>query len=154
QIALDVLLDPRSGELPQMAQRQVSSLKRNLSRLTALTNDLLTIDKLEAGKLELDLQSVPSRSLVEEAVQTLQDLAQQKKLELHNNCKNEFLQADRGRVLQVLTNLLSNAIKFSPQGGSIVIESAEDAGFVTMKVTDQGPGIPPDDQKNIFSKFF
>jgi len=154
QVALEVLLDPRAGELSDVAKRQIEALKRNMTRLTALTNDLLTIDKLEAGKLELDLENVCVRLPVEEAMQTLLDLARQKNIELHNECTQDLVRADRGRMLQVLTNLLSNAIRFSPQGAPIIVASTLDAGFVTVKVIDKGPGISKADQKKIFSKFF
>lgn len=155
QVALDLLLDPRAAELPPMATRQIEALKRNMTRLTSLTNDLLTIDKLEAGKLDLDRATVDVRSFVDEAAQTLLDLARQKNIDLRNECTQVSILADKGRMLQVLTNLLSNAIKFSPQGAPIVVScSSADAQFVTVRVSDKGPGIAASEQEKVFSKFF
>jgi signal transduction histidine kinase len=154
QVALDLLLDPRAAELPPMATRQIQALKRNMTRLTSLTNDLLTIDKLEAGKLDLDCTTVEVRSFVDEAAQTLLDLARQKIIDLRDECTEVSIFVDRGRMLQVLTNLLSNAIKFSPQGAPIVVSCTDDTKFVTIRVKDKGPGIAASEQKKIFSKFF
>jgi signal transduction histidine kinase len=154
QVALDLLLDPRAAQLPPLATRQIEALKRNMTRLTSLTNDLLTIDKLEAGKLDLDCATVDVQSFVDEAAQTLLDLARQKAIDLRNECTPISIFVDRGRMLQVLTNLLSNAIKFSPQGAPIVISCTNDAKFATIRVIDKGPGIAAGEQKKIFSKFF
>jgi signal transduction histidine kinase len=153
QVALDILLDKRSGALPEMARRQVQSLRRNISRLTAMTSDLLTIDKLEAGKLDIEVADVDLAFLVEDAAQTLLELARQKDVALSNDCEHWFIRADRGRTLQVMINLVSNAIKFSPASTSVAISAKRENGHVVVSVVDKGPGVRKEDQERIFSKF-
>src|SRR5262249_24035463 len=65
----------------------------------------------------------------------------------------QFVQADERRIRQVVFNLLSNAVKFTPQGGSVVIGSAQQNGEVLVSVKDTGPGVAPEDQQRIFEEF-
>lgn len=154
QLSVGILKDDRIGELPEAAARQVDSLERNISRVTALTNDLLTIDKLEAGQLELNLETVDVHRLVENALGSVAQLAQQKRIELSNRCLRQEVLADGGRIEQVLINLLSNAIKFSPAGTTISVVSEGAGKAVRVGVKDEGPGIPEADRHKVFDKFF
>lgn len=154
QVALNILVDDRLGELPELAKRQIESLKRNISRLTNLTNDLLTIDKLEAGKLDIAATDLSVADVVDEAISSLADLAKQKKIDLVNECSGFYMKADRGRILQVLTNLISNAIKFAPAETPVVIACSAQNDQVRISVKDSGPGIPESDRETIFSKFY
>lgn len=164
QVALEILTAEKMVVLlPPPAVRQVNSVKRNITRLVALSNDLLTLDKLEAGKLELEYQKVDLQATVEEAVQSVAALAGQKEIVLKNNCQPQLVHVDKARILQVLVNYLSNAIKFSPDKGEIVVFSGRDGAFdedgvqggaVTVSVLDQGPGLSAEDQAKLFDKYF
>ena len=121
--------------------------------LLALINDVLDLAKVEAGRLELDLESFDLRSLVTETVAGVRPLAERKRISITSRGDAERVVADRGRVRQVLYNLLSNAIKFTPDGGSIAVEAVAVEDTVQLSVTDTGTGIAPEDQALIFEEF-
>lgn len=154
QIALEIMTT-KADATPEMVQRQTDSLKRNIGLVTNLVNDLLTIDRIEAGNLELDLKIVNVHELVEQGMETLNTLAMVKKIEVKNECGPDmFARVDSDRIVQVIVNLVSNAVKFSPPGSEIVIASTVNGAKVEMSVRDAGPGLPPGDDKRIFNKFY
>jgi len=115
---------------------------------------LLTVDKLEAGKLEITLAKVDLKEAVEESVESLEELAKKRKIRLVNECEpDEIIPVDKMRIGQVLTNLLSNAIKFSPENESIIIKSQRERESITICVIDKGPGIQLEDQERVFEKY-
>lgn len=155
QVALEILADEKvANALPPQAVRQVNAVQRNIGRLVTLTNDLLTLDKLEAGKLEPELAFEDIKTTVEEALQSVQALARQKGIVLTNNCQAERVSIDRARILQVLVNYLSNAIKFSPVNGQIIVFTGRDQGRLTVSVLDQGPGLTAEVQARLFDKYY
>ncbi len=153
QVAIDILSDPRVGDLPPTVKRQVDSLGRNIKRLTALTTDLLTVDKLEAGKLEVHPSSLDAQEAVQESIDSLYELAKKRNIELVNECEDLKILADKIRLGQVLTNLLSNAIKFSPENEKVIVRSLKDRDSVTISVVDKGPGIELLEQERVFEKY-
>lgn len=153
QVALEILSDPRIGDLPDKVKRQIDALSRNTKRLTALTTDLLTVDKLEAGKLDVHPAEMDAKEAVQEAIDSLYELAKKKKIELVNECEEMVIYADRIRLGQVLTNLISNAIKFSPENVDVTVRSSKDRETVTLLVIDKGPGIELLEQEKVFEKY-
>ncbi len=153
QVALEILSDPRVGDLPSAVKRQIESLSRNTKRLTALTTDLLTVDKLEAGKLDVHPAEIDAKEAVQESIDSLYELAKKKKIELVNDCEELVIYADRIRLGQVLTNLISNAIKFSPENSDVTVRSSKDRETVTLLVADKGPGIEFLEQEKVFEKY-
>lgn len=153
QVSLEILSDPRVGDLPSSVKRQIESLNRNIKRLTALTTDLLTVDKLEAGKLDVHPSELNAREAVQESIDSLYDLAKSRQIILLNECEDVEIFADRIRLGQVLTNLLSNAIKFSPDGADVTVRSSSDPEGVTLLVIDKGQGIALVDQEKVFEKY-
>jgi len=154
QVSLEILsADQIARVLPQQAVRQVDSVKRNISRLVNLTNDLLTLDKLEAGKLDLELAEVDIKTLVDESFSSVSGLAKQKQIELVNDCHEQKATLDKDRITQVLVNYLSNAIKFSPQNTVVNVFSGQSYGQLLISVQDQGPGMSAAEQAKLFQKF-
>ncbi len=141
-----------SGSEP--LSKKVKSLNVNIRRVFSLVEDLLTIERLEAGKLELKLDLVEMRVIVEEAFQTVEDTAQSKSITLVNEISSCEIVADKDRVTQVLLNYLSNAIKFSPEGGKITVAAVIEPKDVIVKVSDQGKGIAAADREQLFTKFY
>ena len=124
--------------------------------LLEIINDLLDLAKIEAGKVELKLETVR----VEEVCATLIDFARpqadKRELQLTLYAAEDLpiMITDRGKVRQILFNLLSNAIKFTPGGGAVTLRAVrENREQVRLAVTDTGPGISLDDQAIIFDKF-
>ena len=150
-------LDPADKRL-QRASRQVSDnldiIVSEGERLTALINNLLDLAKIEAGKVEWNMQPVAIGEVVTRAVSATQSLAEQKQLQLSAVVPADLpvLQADFDRLLQVVINLISNAVKFT-DAGSVTLRAWSEAGDVLVSVTDSGVGLASDDLGRVFDQF-
>ena len=119
-----------------------------------MINDILDIEKIEAGKLSLDLQPLSLRALLEQALAEHQGYAARCGVAIVLEADSDVeLQLDRDRMLQVLANLLSNATKFSPSGTTIALTMRCEQEQVCIHVRDHGSGIPIDFHDRIFQKF-
>ncbi|MBK7746076.1 MAG: CHASE3 domain-containing protein [Candidatus Obscuribacter sp.] len=154
QVSMQILSSDKMPELPPIATRQITSVQNNIKRVVEMVSDLLTIEKLEAGKLELELETIDIQDMVAEAMDSLMALAREKKVTMSNDCASELIQGDRKRLVQVLLNFMSNAIKFSPSGSNISVYSSRQGNIVSIGVEDRGPGLEPEDQEHIFEKFY
>ncbi len=150
--ALSVLL-AGAGGLSEQAQSILRKAEASLERLMDLIRDLLDLEKLEAGKVVLDLGAVSALDVCTAASDSVEFLAQSLGVKIVRTNRDAALLGDERRLVRVLINLISNAIKFSPRGCAVTI-AIEDQGAITeISVSDQGPGIPADDQELIFEKF-
>jgi len=157
QISLELLTSDKVPEPPPAAKRHIVGVKHNIALLVGLVNDLLTVDKLEAGKLELGPEDFNLARVVEEASQTVTGLALRRQIAVINNCSQTLVHADKARVMQVLINYLSNAIKFSPKQSQITISdevAPEASHMLRISVRDQGPGIEEGQRKRLFERFY
>jgi signal transduction histidine kinase/DNA-binding response OmpR family regulator len=151
----DLLSDKRYGELSERQQRYVSHINTGGKHLLKLINDILDLSKIEAGRLELSFEDLSVETIFGEVVSALRPLAEKKNHTLSSHADSGLsVHADATRFKQVLTNLVGNAIKFTPEGGQIDLEAQQVEGQVQVKVRDNGPGIPPEDQKRIFEAFY
>lgn len=145
------------GQLPSEAERMVLLAKRNGEHLLKLISDLLDIDKLVAGRMQLDLQEVALDQLLPRALQDFDALLTPRELrvEYHNAFAEARVLVDPTRFRQVLDNLLSNAIKFSSPGGVIALRVSRVSGSQhwRIEVSDQGEGIPVAFQGKVFERF-
>jgi signal transduction histidine kinase/DNA-binding response OmpR family regulator len=134
--------------------RYLETVHHEAQRLTALINDFLDLQRIEEGGLTLALEPFDLGDLLQHEVELFAGQSSNHSLELELADEALVVMAERDRIAQVLANFLSNAIKYSPAGGSVRL-SAETAGsMVRVSVTDTGLGIPGDQQRNIFTKFF
>lgn len=150
-LVADEIVEPGSEEAREMVQ-----IARNSSeRLVNIINDILDLRKIEAGKLELNFETVSGRSLISSAIQIMTGMAQKANVQLSNLMENDIsLYADSSRLLQVLTNLISNAIKYSEPNKLVTLTAEATAScMVRFSVTDEGPGIPLEFQHKLFEKF-
>lgn len=154
QVAVDLVKNDRETSLGKSASRNIEVVNRNIEKLVALVNDLLTLEKLEAGKMELALAPQSLRAIVDDSIASVSGLSSLKELSVKNDCLDETVMVDRARIEQVLVNYLSNAIKFSPQGATISVCSGREEDRVLVSVIDQGPGLSLEDQTKLFNKFF
>jgi PAS domain S-box-containing protein len=155
--AIKGVLDLLKGneELPEEIRSLLEMADRNTTRLLALTNDLLDIQKIEAGKMEFYKSTIDLQSFQNHLVEMHQILAQQKGISLRIiQGPKIFIESDESRLMQVLVNLISNAIKFSPAGSVVEVSSSLKAKSVHIAVKDHGSGIPTEDQPRIFEKFY
>ena len=144
-----------AGEIAPQAQTLIKIACNNTERLVRLVNDILDIEKIEAGKMEFVMRPVALTPLL---VQTLAGMAgyagqYDVALEMAKSPPEFMVCADTDRLTQVLTNLISNAVKFSPPGGTVHVSAEAHAGRVRVSVSDHGPGIPVEFQERIFQKF-
>ena len=123
-------------------------------RLSTLVNDLLDVSRLEEGRLPLRLESLDLAALVAEVVERFgEQLDSRHALRIERSDGAGLVEADAGRLEQVLWNLLDNAVKYAPDGGEIVIALQHDADGVTVSVRDSGIGLPPGAESSLFEPF-
>ena len=152
--ALGLISGGALGEVSETVKSMLSIAEQNSQRLSHLINDLLDMDKLMAGKMQLDIRAHSLRSLLTDALTVHQTYAQQFNVSLQLSASpDEHIMADALRLQQVLSNLLSNAIKFSPEGGQVKVAAERDGQLVRVSVCDQGPGIPLAFHEKLFKKF-
>ncbi len=151
----DILLEKVFGELNEKQLRYMSNISTSGRHLLELINDILDLSKVEAGKMELHYSEFSISSVFEEVRAVLSPLAQIKSLEVTFNVESDFttLEADRGRMLQVLYNLASNAIKFTPNGGKVSVYCKKSGSRALISVIDTGIGISAEDQMKLFQPF-
>ena len=144
------------GEIEKDTLELTTIAERNAQRLLDLINDILDVEKIESGKLSLQLDAVDISELVTESLTLNRAFAERFKVKLTaaGEMRPVIVNADRKRVLQVMTNLLSNAAKFSTEGTAVevTVEFADDS-TVRVGVHDTGPGIPESFRNRIFGRF-
>jgi two-component system NtrC family sensor kinase len=146
---------PRAGPLNAQQQEFILRAGQSMEAITALINNLLDIDRLEAG-FDMDMEPCNLVHIIDESIEDLLEQAREKGQELRWD-PPEALPLVRGsshRLRQVLDNLISNAIKYSPEAGWIAVSADEDSGHVVVRVADNGIGIPPSQQPYVFDKFY
>ncbi|HSJ52936.1 MAG TPA: ATP-binding protein [Anaerolineae bacterium] len=140
--------------------RTLKQVEDNLSiillegqRLTTLINDLLDLEKIEAGKVEWHMEPLQIADVVDQAADGTAALFEEKKLALIRAVPRDLaVCGDRDRLVQVLVNLFSNAVKFTPEG-TITVRAWQEPGQVVVSVQDPGIGISAADQEHLFEKF-
>lgn len=142
------------GDITAGGMTRLTSAQKNLDRLIEMINQVLLVEKLEAGMLALNTQKANLREIIQECQDSLQAIIEHKNLELAVVCPSDLtVEIDKERIFQVVANLLSNAVKFSPAGGTISIAAAIDAGFFTVEISDEGPGVTEENVDKIFDRF-
>ncbi|GGC93664.1 hypothetical protein GCM10011396_46210 [Undibacterium terreum] len=154
--SLGLVLGGAVGDLPEKAHPLISIAYKNSESLTRLINDLLDIQKIEAGKMDFKYELLPLQRLLEAAVTANQSFAQNLgvSIALEHAGVNAQIRVDAGRFQQVMANLLSNACKYSPYGSEVTVEtSIVEENRVRIEVIDRGEGIPEKFRHRIFQKF-
>lgn len=153
--SLGLLQSGTVGDVPDEVRSLLTIAYNNSERLTLLINDILDMEKIEAGKMDFQFQPMDLASLVERAVEANRGFgeAYDVKFVLNEPPKTMIVNGDEGRLMQVMGNLMSNAAKFSPKGAEVELALLEDANYFRITVSDYGPGIPEDFRSKIFDKF-
>ena len=151
----DLLGEDRYGFLNEKQRRYVNHISTGGKHLLRLINDILDLSRIEAGRLQLTLETVRVDASLSEACDTLQPLASKKNHRLIKHpAPGLSVRADGTRLKQILMNLIGNAIKFTPDGGTIELAARKIGDLVRLEVRDSGPGIPSEEQKRIFEAFY
>ena len=151
----EVLVEKLFGELNTKQDEYLRDIHGSGHHLLSLINDILDLSKIEAGRVELELDTFELSVALENALTLVKERASHRELSLSMQVDpaiGEF-QGDERKIKQILVNLLSNAVKFTPAGGSVTVCVAADADAVTISVTDTGIGIAPEHRDVIFQEF-
>ena len=151
----DLLTEERYGPLNERQLRYVKHIHTGGKHLLTLINDILDLSKIEAGRLQLAIDSVALTTSFAEVADTMRPLADKKShVLLQRALPGLSVRADATRLKQILMNLIGNAIKFTPESGKIELAAKRAGNFVRVEVRDSGPGIPPEEQQRIFDAFY
>ncbi|MCU0568340.1 MAG: response regulator [Oculatellaceae cyanobacterium Prado106] len=147
----------------EQGQRLLQIAVESTDRLVRLINDILDIERIESGKVKMEKQACSVVTLLTQAIEGMQAIADQSQitLELHPQIESQVCTwVDSDRIYQTLTNLLSNAIKFSSPGSVVALNAQIQTNpenprshQVVISVEDHGRGIPPEKQESIFERF-
>ena len=152
----------QSGKLGKLSDQMQSMLDiscNNSERLILLINDILDVEKIEAGKMSFNLKPTNISLLIKEALQANKGYGEEFGVTfICSNCDEDITaNGDVDRLMQVMSNLMSNAAKFSPDGGQVELSATshgqKNDQKICIAVKDYGPGIPQDFRDNIFNKF-
>jgi signal transduction histidine kinase len=155
---VEMLIDEEVGPLTEHQRACLDIVQNGAQHLLHITSSLLDVTRIEAGRMELELQPTDLADLAERvaAEYAPEVKARDQRLTLHDSPQLPLALCDPTRTSQIIGNLLSNAIKYTPQKGEIQISLAlaEEEGFLELAVADNGVGIGPADQDKLFRRFF
>jgi heavy metal sensor kinase len=149
---LDVSL--MADDLPTEAREVLESTREEVDRMGRIVDNLLTLARVDEGRLELLTTRVDVGQAAAAAARPLRSLAAAKHVRLELDAQSEVARADPQRLHQALTNFIENAIKFTHEGGQVKIQTWRDNGEVGVTVRDNGPGIPARDRGHVFDRFY
>lgn len=154
--AVELIASGKMGELSGGAAATLGVAQRNVDRLLRLTNDILDLQKMDAGQMRCDFEPVSLSSLVRDGAQDIQGYARQFDVSIRVTAEladGGMVLADRTRLMQVLANLLSNAIKHSAPRDEVVILARDMDRHIRVAVVDHGPGIPEKLRNSLFEPY-
>jgi PAS domain S-box-containing protein len=154
--ALEIVNTALPEERQEIVDQGLRVARNGATRVLGLVDSLLDIARLEAGKMELLLNPLDLGSLIANTTADLQPVASEYKINLKTEVAPGLPKvfADQGKITRVLSNLLDNALKFTPGGGDIVVSAQiYSMNEVVVRVSDTGPGVPPEYRDKIFERF-
>ncbi len=140
--------DPRLTKIHEIIERQIAHMAR-------LLDDLLDVARMSSGKIELQRRTVALNECVEQAVETIRPLIDQRSQRLGTDIPRKpiYVDGDPVRLTQVFSNLLHNAAKYTPVGGTINVTARQDGEIATVRIRDSGVGIAPENLEGVFELF-
>jgi signal transduction histidine kinase len=151
----DMLLTGMTGELNEKQMEFVESILRGGETLLGLINDVLDLTKIEAGRLELNKESIDLRAALLSVLPVVRPRAKEKRIRISTFLPTDLplILADPGKFSQILLNLLTNGIKYTHDNGTVSVEARPSGAFVEIWVNDTGIGISREDQEKVFQRF-
>lgn len=144
----------KSRLTPEYLLSKVEDIRSNVQRIIRLMESTLSIDRLDNGNIELNIESCDIESILHETCARRQCISKNHSIKCRTDNIPASIQADRQSVEQMVENLLSNAVKYSPKSSNIEIRSTTYDDYIVVSVRDEGIGIDPEDMKNIGNRFF
>ncbi|HET7874975.1 MAG TPA: response regulator, partial [Methylomirabilota bacterium] len=153
---VELLLEDRQASSTDERRECLTVVKNNAQRLLGLINDLLDLSRIEAGRIDLHRTSVDLTRLIREVADSVRPLIDAKRQQLALDLSDGLpaVWADADRVTQILTNLISNAHKYTPAEGRITVAARRADGGVRVDIQDTGIGLSPEEQAQLFTRFF
>ena len=151
--ALGLLDSGLMGSVPDRAHRMLEIALTNTDRLVRLINDILDLEKMSTGGVDLHRKFVPASMLMRDAIDVIQNLADKGSVLVTLAVEETSLWVDPDRIVQTLTNLLGNAVKFSPPGTTVRLTGATEGSSFAFRISDEGRGIPAAKLESIFERF-
>ena len=141
---------------PEMYEKYINIVMNETERLTKLTNSMLTLNNLNISGISLDISDFDINKVIRDTIATFEGTCKNKRIRMQLVLTGQtmFVSADMGKIQQVLYNLIDNAIKFSHQDSTIKIETTEKNEKVFVSIKDSGIGIPKENLKHIFDRFY
>ncbi|MGE5296942.1 MAG: PAS domain S-box protein [Solirubrobacterales bacterium] len=154
--AVIIVLDGVAGKINKDQRHFLDIAKRNIERLSRLIDDVLDFQKLNAGKMKMNMQQNAIATAVNEVFTTMRPHAAKSGIHLAVDLQSNLPAAvyDNDRIIQVLINLVNNAVKFTPEGGRVLLSVSAQEEHLVIKVSDTGYGIPKDDLAKVFDQFY
>lgn len=154
-INLGLVSSGKSGEIAEPVKKEIDRVQLSLERLMQLVRDLLDLDKIGVGKLNLQIDCISAATVCSAAKESLAALAESAQVKLVGPTGDEAILGDSQRLIQAVVNLLSNAIKYSPPHSVVTLFVRKaDNQMVDLCISDQGPGIPDGARELIFESFY
>lgn len=153
--SLDLINAGTLGEVPANLEPALSIAAKNARRLSTLIDELLDLQKIEAGEMVFHFEPINLRELVQEAIEANMGYAEHLSIRVLASFPQDeiFIEGDHSRLMQVMGNLLSNALKFSYSGGTVHVSVEPRGERVRISVRDEGVGIPENSKEKVFGKF-
>jgi signal transduction histidine kinase len=153
---ISMVLEGDAGKITSMQHKLLGEAFTSSERMVHLIGDFLNVSRLQTGTFLLEIKPVSLAKIVTQEVESLQTTAHAHNLKLHYRSPSYFpiLNIDDGKIRQVLMNFIDNAIYYSEEDTTIDISLKTEGGYAVLEVKDTGIGVPKDEQKHIFTKFF
>ncbi len=136
-------------------KKHVDKIKSSIDNLTDILNDFLSVSKLEEGKIELNKEKIEVRNLLNDVSEEMRSITKNgQKINFIPNPAVCYINTDKKILTNIIINLLSNAIKYSGPDTVVTISLLEKDDYISLRVADQGMGIPEEEQKHLFERFF
>ncbi|MFA7337777.1 MAG: ATP-binding protein [Candidatus Obscuribacterales bacterium] len=150
---LQFLGDGIYGDVSEKATKYLPGALRSSERMMRLIGDLLDIEKVKSGMMEMNRERISLQKVFESTVEQSAGYAHELGVSLRFEATSTMVNADEQMLLRILANLVSNAIKFSPKGGTVKLSVKSNGKVATVTVEDQGVGLPPDMLESVFDRF-
>jgi PAS domain S-box-containing protein len=153
---MKIILDGLAGDVTDKQRQILERASGKINNLVNLVSELLDLAKIEAGIVGRDREALDLKEILEEQIDFHKAAAAQKNIgiELKIEENTPKIEADKQGIEEVLTNLITNAVKYSPMGSEVVVTAGLEGEFASIRVGDNGYGIPEEDLAEIFTRFY
>ncbi len=153
RMTLEMVAEGTYGQLSDRGATLVSQGVNSIEYLNSLVKKLLESENADRGNIELDYKPTTIGTIIKYAVSAVQNPDEESAIAIETDFTNDSITVDEGRIIQVLINLISNAIKYSPKNSRVVVTGGMVGVDAKFEVVDCGPGIPLQQQSQIFERF-